>query len=200
MKKIALIAPGVMLASSLAMVPGIAAAQGGYSSQQSGPAIYGGGGITYFRLNDDDFLAENEDGDKEFKDNRTGWRAQIGTQINPIFSIEGGYLDLGDLNDGDFRLSSDGGFAAALVHVPLGTISPFAKIGNFWWDVDRDAPGAGGPLDDALSTSRSGNDMFYGFGVRIGEGPGLQLRVEYDRMEVDNADVDMGSVNLQYLF
>ena len=45
MKKIALIAPGVMLASSLAMVPGIAAAQGGYSSQQSGPAIYGGGGI-----------------------------------------------------------------------------------------------------------------------------------------------------------
>ena len=42
--------------------------------------------------------------------------------------------------------------------------------------------------------------MFYGFGVRIGEGPGLQLRVEYDRMEVDNADVDMGSVNLQYLF
>ncbi len=28
MKKIALIAPGVMLASSLAMVPGIAAAQG----------------------------------------------------------------------------------------------------------------------------------------------------------------------------
>jgi len=37
-------------------------------------------------------------------------------------------------------------------------------------------------------------------GVRFGEGPGLQMRVEYDRFALDDADVDMASVNLQYRF
>jgi hypothetical protein len=189
MKKLALLAPGVMIASSLAMVPSFATAQ------ESGLSIYGGGGIGYFRLNDDEFLDEDDD----FKDNRTGWRAQIGTQINPIFSLEGGYVDFGDLNDGALEFSSDGAFAAALVHVPIGSFAPFAKIGQLWWDVDRDAPGSG-LFPQALSSTRSGNDTFYGVGVRIGEGPGLQLRIEYDRMEVDNADIDMGSVNVQYRF
>ena len=189
MKKLALIAPGFMLASSLAMVPSFAVAE-------TGPSIYGGGGIGYFRLNDDDFLDEDDD----FKDNRTGWRAQVGAQLNPVFSLEGGYVDFGDLNDGSLKFSSDGTFAAALVHLPISSsFAPFAKIGQLWWDVDRDVE-AGGLLSPALSSSADGNDTFYGVGLRIGEGPGLQMRIEYDRMELDDADVDMGSVNLQYRF
>ena len=190
MKKISALAPGLVLAGSLMAAPSTVIA--------NGPSIYGGGGIGYFRLNDDDFL----DDDDDFKDNRTGWRAQVGAQFNPILSIEGGYVDFGNLNDGPLRFSSDGGFAAALVHLPLGTFAPFAKIGQLWWDVDREGPSGGGLLTPpALSGQRSsGNDTFYGVGVRIGEGPGLQLRLEYDRMEVDNADIDMGSINLQYRF
>ncbi len=188
MKKLSVIAPGLVLVGSLMVAPTTVIA--------NGPSLYGGGGIGYFRLNDDDFLDEDDD----FKDNRTGWRAQVGAQFNPIFSIEGGYVDFGNLNDGPLRFSSDGGFAAALVHIPIsGGFAPFAKIGQLWWDVDRDAPGAG-IFNPALSSSRSGNDTFYGVGIRFGEGPGLQLRVEYDRMEIDNADIDMGSVNLQYRF
>jgi hypothetical protein len=184
MKKNAWIASAVALACGMTLMSHPAVAQG--------PSVYGGGGVGYFRLNDDDFLDQND----RFKDNRTGWRLQAGAQLNPVLSLEGGHVDFGDLNDGSFRLSADGQFIAGLVHIPLSAgFAPYGKVGQLWWDTEARGPAPLGTVADA-----DGNDFFYGLGIRFGEGPGLQARLEYDRMALDDADVDMASLILQYRF
>lgn len=189
MKAIASTLPGLVLISGMVAFPATTLAQ---SSTGAGP--YVGGGIGYFRLNDDDFFEE----DNDFRDNRTSLSGHVGVQFNPIISIEGGYTDFRELNDGQFELSADGTFAAVIAHVPLTPgFAPYAKLGQLWWDVDREGPQV---LGGRTRRTDSGSDTFYGFGMRFGEGPGLQLRVEYDRMALGDTDVDKGSINLQYRF
>lgn len=196
MKKLTIYASGLALAGSLSALPTATLAQeeevGGYL----------GGGVGYFRLNDEDF----PDSEEELDDNRWSWRGQVGMQFNPVFSLEGGYNDFGEVEDGSLELDADGTFAAALVHLPLGSgFAPYGKLGQLWWDVERKrTTSSGGVIGGGQTTvarsSEDGSDTFYGLGVRIGEGPGLQMRIEYDRFALDDADVDMASVNLQYRF
>jgi opacity protein-like surface antigen len=172
---------GIALVGSLALLPAIAPA--------ADSGAYLGGGAGYYRLNDDDFLDENN----RFKDNRWAWKAHGGAQFNEVLSLEGGYMDLGKLSDGTLRLEADGWFVAGMAHLPITPrFAPYAKIGNLFWDVSASSP--------LGSASRSGNDLFYGAGMRFRVTEALQMRVEYDRMKIDNCDVDIGSVNLQYHF
>lgn len=196
MKKLMASITSLALVGSLSAIPTTALAQdpevGGYV----------GGGVGYFRLNDEDF----PDSDEELKDNRWSWQGRVGVQFNPIFSLEGGYTDFGEVEDGPLKLDANGTFAAALVHLPLGGgFAPYGKIGQLWWDAERKlTTTTGGVIGGGQTTisrsSEHGSDTFYGVGVRFGEGPGLQMRVEYDRFAFDDADVDMASVNLQYRF
>jgi hypothetical protein len=195
MKKLTLCFSGFALAGGLATLPSTALAQ---QPELSG---YIGGGVGYYRLNDEDF----PDSEDELDDNRWSWRGQVGVQFNPVFSLEGGYTDFGDLEDGNLELDADGSFVAALVHLPLGGgFAPYGKLGQLWWDVERSVTRSDrGPIGGGTTIVRSsedGNDTFYGLGVRFGEGPGLQMRIEYDRFALDDADADMASVNLQYRF
>lgn len=195
MKKLTLCFSGFALAGGLATLPSTALAQ------QPEMGGYIGGGLGYYRLNDEDF----PDSEDELDDNRWSWRGQVGVQFNPIVSLEGGYTDFGDLEDGGLELDADGTFVAALVHLPLGGgFAPYGKIGQLWWDVERTVTTSDGGLIGGGTTiarsSEDGNDTFYGVGVRFGEGPGLQMRIEYDRFALDDADADMASVNLQYRF
>jgi len=67
--------------------------------------------------------------------------------VHPVVSIEGGYTDFGEVEDGSLELDADGTFAAALVHVPLdGGIAPYGTIGHLWWDVERRATTTSGGL------------------------------------------------------
>jgi opacity protein-like surface antigen len=172
---------GLTLAGSLALLPALATA--------ADPSGYLGGGLGYFRLNDDDFLDE----DDRFRDNRWAWKAYGGAQFNSVLSAEGGYVDFGSLSDGPARLDADGWYIAGMAHLPLiPGFAPYAKIGNLFWDVEASSP--------LGSVNRTGNDVFYGVGARFSVSRHLQLRLEYDRMKVHNSDVDMGSLNLQYRF
>jgi opacity protein-like surface antigen len=184
-RKYAALIPGIALIGGMAAYPTIVPAN------EAG--LYLGGGLGYFRINEDDFLDEDDD----FKDNRWSWKVHAGAQFNPIFSVEAGYVDYGKLNDGPLELEADGKFAAALVHLPLTPMfAPFGKIGYLWWDADLRGQGALSPV----TASEDGSDMFYGVGLRATLSPNVQLRFEYDRMSLDDADIDMGSVSLQYLF
>ena len=188
--------------SGLALAGGLTAIPSTVLAQNEEVAAYLGGGVGYFRINDEDF----PDSEDELKDNRWSWRGQAGIQFNPVFSVEGGYTDFGEVEDGSLELDADGSFVAALVHLPLANgVAPYGKVGQLWWDVERRATTTssgflGGGETTVSRSSEDGNDTFYGVGIRFGEGPGLQMRVEYDRFALDDADVDMASVNLQYRF
>ena len=177
----------MLLATALA-TPALAGAQGAAATAPDARG-YLGGGIGYFRLNDDDFLDE----DDELKDNRWAWRVFGGIEANRVFSLEVGYTDFGKTEDGDATMEADGWTIAGMAALPITPVfAPYARVGQLFWDRDREM----GPF----SRSDSGNDMFYGVGARFTLSHHLDLRLEYDRMDIDDTDLDMGSVNLQYRF
>lgn len=150
---------------------------------------YVGGGLGYFRLNDEDFLDEDDD----LRDNRTAWQVFGGFEANRIFSLEVGYTDFGTTEDGDLSLEATGWSIAGMAAIPISPwFTPYGRVGHMAWDRTRSA----GPF----SFSDDGTDMFYGVGVRTAVGNSADLRFQYDRMALDNTDLDMGSINLQVRF
>ncbi|MCC5856610.1 MAG: outer membrane beta-barrel protein [Ectothiorhodospiraceae bacterium] len=153
------------------------------------PQGYIGGGVGYYRLNDEDFLDEDE----RFKDDRWSWKVFAGVQFNRVLSAELGYTDFGKTSRGPFSADASGWSLAGTAALPVTpNFAPYAKLGQLFWDADLEA----GPV----STSRDGNDMFYGVGARFALSHNLDLRMEYERFALDDTDLDMGSLNLQLRF
>ena len=151
--------------------------------------IYIGAGIGYYRINDDDFLDEND----RMKDNRTAWRVYGGFDAGRIFAVEGAYTDFGSSSDGLAKTELSGVSAAVLIGIPLFEyIAPYGKVGMLYWDRERSF--------GSLSSSDDGTDLFYGLGLRFGLTPNAGMRLEYERYAIDNTDLDMASVNLQFRF
>lgn len=152
-------------------------------------AVYAGGGVGYYRIDGEDFLTEDDD----LKDNRSGIKAFVGTNINDVFGLEAAYVDFRDSADGPITLEAEGYTVGATVGVPLDdSVRLYGKIGQLFWDSTAS-------LGD-LSASRDGDDPFVGVGVRFGESPGVGVKVEYERYELDDTTVDMPSVNLNVAF
>ncbi|SEO58837.1 porin family protein [Aquisalimonas asiatica] len=153
---------------------------------------YLGGGLGYYRLNDEDFPDEEDD----IKDNRWSWRVFAGMEANRIFSLEAGYVDLGTAEDGNLDTDINGWTIAGMAALPVTEFfAPYARVGQFFWDRERSTSG---PVD--ASYSDDGNDMFYGVGARFTLTERTDLRLEYDRMSVDDTDVDLASINMQFRF
>ncbi len=150
---------------------------------------YAGGGIGYYRINDADFLEE----DNGLKDNRAALRAYAGFEAGRIFAIEAAYTDFGSTNDGNADMELTGLSGAVLVHIPMfDMVAPYGKAGMIAWDRERSF----GPLSD----SDDGSDAFYGLGVRFALMQSLDMRIEYARYAIDDTHIDMGTLNLQYRF
>jgi hypothetical protein len=172
------------VAGGVAFLPGVAAA-----TDASG---YLGGGVGYFRLDEKRFLDEDED----FRDNRFAWHATAGVQFTPVFSLEGGYIDFGKPEDENSRIRLKGWQVAGMVHLPLTqNFAPYAKLGQLFWDRDRERT-----VPSVQRRSDSGNDTFFGLGARFDLSQVTQLRVGYDRISVDNSDLDLATLSLQYRF
>lgn len=178
--------PAALVAVGLAAVPVSVSAQGAGNPEVRG---YVGGGLGYYRLDEEDFLDEDDD----LKDNRWSWRAFGGMEVNRVFALEVGYRDFGETEDGNAEMEADGWTIAGIAALPVTDwFAPYGKVGQLFWDRTRRY----GPLSD----SDDGNDLFYGVGARMTVSPRADLRLEYERMAMDDTDVDMASVNVQYRF
>lgn len=181
------IVSSLIIASAL-VVPLGASAQS-QSDRESGARGYVGGGLGYFRLDDEDFLDQNDD----LRENRSAWQVFAGFEANRVFSMEVGYNDFGTTEDGDMSLEATGTSIAAMAAIPVSPVfAPYGRIGHLDWDRTRSV----GPL----SQSDDGSDMFYGVGIRTALTDSADLRFQYDRMTLDETDLDMGSINLQVRF
>lgn len=150
---------------------------------------YVGGAVGYYRLNDDDFLDE----DDELKDNRSAWRAYAGIEVGRIFALEGAYTDFGETSDGLAKTELTGLSGAALINIPvLDFMAPYGKVGMISWDRERSF--------GSLSDNDEGEDVFFGLGARFSLAPSADMRLEYERYEIDDMDLDMASINLQFRF
>ena len=176
----------VPILAGLVMAPMSAPAQ---MSTQTDLRGFLGGGVGYYRLNDGDFLDE----DDRLRDDQLSWKVFGGLEVNRIFALEVGYHDFGRARDGDARMEADGWTIAALAAIPITPVfAPYAKVGQLFWDRKRSF----GPV----SRRDDGNDMFYGLGARFSLTPLADLRLEYERMSLDDTDLDVASVNIQFRF
>jgi len=148
-----------------------------------------GAGLGYYRLNDGDFLEEDESLD----DDRFSWKVFGGFEVNRVFSMEVGYVDFGKTADGLARMEVDGWTLAGIAAIPVTPfVAPYGKVGQLFWDRDREF----GPM----TASDDGSNMFYGLGVRFTLADRADLRVEYERFSMSDTDLDMASISAQYRF
>lgn len=154
---------------------------------------YAGVGIGYGTFDDENFLTD----DNELRDDRMTWQAFIGAKFTSYIGLEASYVDFGEADgDGGF-LDSNGVGAALVLNLPINdSFSLSARGGQLWWD----ATGTGvAPLDE-FDFDVDGEDPFYGVGAHFGDGEGVGLAVRYDFYELENTEIEVPSVNLEFGF
>lgn len=133
-----------------------------------------------------------------FDDNEFGFKVFGGLNFGIIplidLGVEGSYVDFGKASSAEIPNYNVGVTAWDLFGVGcvnLGPIGVFGKVGQAWWNSDSKI------LQDVLD--KSGNDTVYGIGLRFQLGS-LAFRTEYERFDIDVADVNYVSAGVSWTF
>lgn len=184
----------------------IHAKEGAYIGVNLGQATYDASLDDFAFLDDGSIIAADLD------DSDTSLSITVGYQFTPNFSIEGGYIDLGELSvdavsdgtgflyfPGDVKLSAevDGLFFDVKGQIPLNeSFSIYGKFGLLKWDGEVTLSDATG----SLSGDDDGNDTFFGAGAAFSINNNTSLNVDYSLFDLDGDDVDVLSIGIQYSF
>lgn len=163
----------ILIASAL-LIPSMASAAG-----LSGP--YFGASWGQYRFKDTG-LNEND----------SLWKAYVGGQFNDWLGLEAGYVSMDRAANQGSSFEAEGYTAAAILSIPLAQKSAFyVKGGGFWWDADRKG---------SVNVNKKDSDPFYGAGFRFALSDHFSLRLEYERYQVVETDIDSASIGLQANF
>ena len=106
-----------------------------------------------------------------------------------------GYTDFGEVSDQGSTFEAAGIPVSVSAALPISPVfAPYAKLGQLFWDAE--GPGT----TEAGNQNYDGDDTFYGVGARLGLSQAMDLRLEYERFSLDEADVDMASAALAFNF
>lgn len=126
-------------------------------------------------------------------DNDDVLKAVFGGQLNDWFGVEGSWTDFSRVSGGGDRFESDGKGLSAVFSMPVGAKSTaFAKVGQFWWESDSS-------LGGALGASK-GNDPFWGGGFKFGFTDNFALRLDAERYEVADTNLNTFTAGLEFKF
>ncbi len=125
--------------------------------------------------------------------NHDAWKAFVGYRFIPWLSLEAAYVDFGQPNNNFSATGSDGnyrvrlhGFEPSLVaSAPLGPVELFAKAGEYYYNVDTRVDFDG--TNSSISSSHSRNDFAWGGGLAVVIVHHLELRAEYEKIEIQDA-------------
>lgn len=145
--------------------------------------LYLGGSWGAYKIDEGD-LDDNDDMLKGF----------VGWQFSPMFGIEAQRTDFNRMdNDNGDRFEGDGHGVSAVFTFPFNNVSSlFAKVGNFWWDSDSSF--ASGARDE------DGDDPFFGAGFKFGFNENIALRLEWERFDISDVDIDAFTAGVQFTF
>jgi hypothetical protein len=124
--------------------------------------------------------------------NDDAWKAFVGVRLNPYIGLEAAYVDFGHPDD-SFRTSGSGGvyhvsmtgFSPEVLGIlPIGPAELFGKAGYYFYDLDTRVDFSSGPF---LESRHSRSDFLYGGGVGVTVFRHLNVRAEYERIDVANA-------------
>ena len=133
----------------------------------------------------------------------TSFKAYLGYAASDALRLELGYVDFGEYQDtlafpaaGPFQpgvLEADGFTMGAELGVPLAEdIALFAKGGLVFWDAYGIAGGFG--------LEEEGEDPFFGAGIRFRLAPNLEVTGSFERYQLDDVDIDVGSLGVSLRF
>ena len=121
------------------------------------------------------------------------WKGYIGTMFNSAIGMELSFVDFSRATDQGSTFDADGYGAALVLAFPMTeNLALYAKGGLYFWDAESRFAG--------ISASDDGDDPFYGAGLKFKLNEALDLRVEYERYEISNIDLDAASAALQFSF
>ena len=175
----------------LAFIAGPALSQQTRDDQRQGSNVEGlyiGGGIGDFSSSIDEVnqLDQIDDAGIDFTDGDNATKLFAGWNFNRYFAVQGDYVDFGD-QSGAVSPSVSGtsrvkGFAPSIVGtLPVGPVELFGRIGMMFYNVDVNLNG-GQLIDD------SANDMVWSAGVGIDIKDRLNLRLEYEQIDIPRFD------------
>jgi OmpA-OmpF porin, OOP family len=159
------------------------------------PRIYTGIGFGQYSFEYDD-----RENDVEFDDDSQMLKGYVGSQFNEHFSLELAYQNFDEASDIDNKAEVDGISLAARLAAPItDDFAVYAKGGWLEWDADvtQELPVG------SVTTSRDGGDFLYGAGLEYAFTNNVQVRLEYERYQLDDdidPQMDVASVSLQYMF
>lgn len=121
---------------------------------------------------------------EDFDDDRTTYKGFVGFELTDWLALEAAYVELGDFEDSGFEVDNEGYTAAAIVGIPFNEhVTLFAKGGQLWWESDATGPAG-------FDERREGETPFWGAGLEIGFFQPLAIRIEYERFDLDDDNVD----------
>ncbi|MEM1434273.1 MAG: outer membrane beta-barrel protein [Pseudomonadota bacterium] len=163
-------------------------------------------------------------------DSDTGWKIFGGLNFNAYVGVEVFYVNLGEALqslavdasalisvgnepsgsvDAKAEAEVDAFGAAVVGRLPLSEpFSLFGKVGMTAWDADLNisasfsGSASGLPItaSDSLSDSDDGTDIMFGAGASWQFSEAWRLRAEWERFAIDDADVDLWSAGIVYVF
>ena len=150
------------------------------------------------------FEFDSDDIDTDFEDDQGVSRIYIGSKFSETVGIEFSFLEFDDANQNNLETEIEGLSLAGILSAPLSEhFSVFGKAGWFSWQADVDGQIGTGPAAISFSNEYEGDDLFYGLGLKLGLTNHVDLRVDYDRYELDeeiDPELDILSANVQFVF
>jgi OmpA-OmpF porin, OOP family len=131
----------------------------------------------------------------------TGFKVYAGGKLSEVLGLEVGYTDFGTIRASGGQTDAWAIPVSLVVGVPMGErFGIFGKVGGLYGRTDVDVS----PTSLFDRGHKSGWGWTYGVGATAGLTQNLQLRVDWDRYELDfvggRRDVDMLSAGLQLRF
>lgn len=156
------------------------------------PGFYVGAGVGVDRVEGSEFPDQPDD----VEATNTTYKAVGGWNFNRFFAVEGQYINFGtaDSDDGRSEVEADGWTVGVNVSIPVTEhIVPYAKGSMLFWNADRRFPvTATPPAAQQGERDGNGNDFAYGVGVKFPITQAFDFRVEYERFEFGDLDIDRG--------
>jgi OOP family OmpA-OmpF porin len=167
----------------------------GFATEAQAQGVYLGGAYSWATLDVDEVDANLLD------DNANAYKLFLGYEFPKILGFEAGYVDFGSYDVGEFEeegpagsVESNGWTVALTGRIPLGKLfTVYGKVGYFFWDAELQAAQDIGDLTD------SGEDLFYGAGVRVNFGK-FSILGEYEQFDGSEFKNDLFSLGLRFTF
>lgn len=147
--------------------------------------LYIGGGLGDYSA-DVDGLDDFDDADLDFDSDEDATKLFGGWRFNRFVAVQLDYTDFGESRAEfgvfDVTAEADGLTPSVVGTLPIGPVELYGKVGVMFYDVRVSAFGGDTFIDD------SGEDTVIGTGIGFTLFERLNLRAEYERVEIDELD------------